>query len=120
MAMRILIADDALFMRTTLRNILTQNGFEVVGEARNGAESVRLFEELKPDVVTMDITMPEMDGIRALVAIRESSPDANVVMCSPLGQRSLVEHALDAGARDIILKPFQPDRVLSVIRKLAA
>jgi two-component system chemotaxis response regulator CheY len=120
MAKRILITDDALFMRVTLKNILTQNGFEVVGEAANGLESVELYKSLKPDVVTMDITMPEMDGLAALKEIRAHDPSANVVMCTAMGQKNMVVDAIQAGAKDFIVKPFQPDRVLEAINKLAA
>jgi two-component system, chemotaxis family, chemotaxis protein CheY len=120
MAKRILITDDALFMRVTLKNILTQNGYEVVGEAANGAESVELFKQLRPDVVTMDITMPEMDGITALREIRSFDPSANVVMCTAMGQKNMVVEAIQAGARDFIVKPFQPDRVLEALGKAAA
>ncbi|MGV3615087.1 MAG: response regulator [Fimbriimonas sp.] len=120
MAKRILITDDALFMRVTLKNILTQNGYEVVGEAANGAESVELFKQLRPDVVTMDITMPEMDGISALKEIRSVDPQANVVMCTAMGQKNMVVEAIQAGARDFIVKPFQPDRVLEALGKAAA
>jgi two-component system chemotaxis response regulator CheY len=120
MAKRILITDDALFMRVTLKNILTQNGYEVVGEAANGAESVELFKQLRPDVVTMDITMPEMDGISALKEIRAVDPGANVVMCTAMGQKNMVVEAIQAGARDFIVKPFQPERVLEALGKAAA
>lgn len=120
MAKRILITDDALFMRVTLKNILTQNGFEIVGEASNGVESVELYKQLKPDVVTMDITMPEMDGITALKEIRGVDPNANVVMCTAMGQKNMVVEAIQAGAKDFIVKPFQPDRVLEALSKLAA
>jgi two-component system chemotaxis response regulator CheY len=120
MAKRILITDDALFMRVTLKNILTQNGYEVVGEAANGVESVELYKSLKPDVVTMDITMPEMDGLQALKEIRAHDPQANVVMCTAMGQKSMVVDAIQAGAKDFIVKPFQPDRVLEAMAKLAA
>jgi two-component system chemotaxis response regulator CheY len=120
MAKRILITDDALFMRVTLKNILTQNGYEVVGEAANGVESVELYKSLKPDVVTMDITMPEMDGLQALKAIMAHDPSANVVMCTAMGQKSMVVDAIQAGAKDFIVKPFQPDRVLEAMAKLAA
>ena len=120
MAKRILITDDALFMRVTLKNILTQNGFEVVGEAANGLESVKLYKELQPDVVTMDITMPEMDGLAALREIRAHDPNANIVMCTAMGQKSMVVEAIQAGAKDFIVKPFQPERVLEALGKLAA
>jgi two-component system chemotaxis response regulator CheY len=120
MAKRILITDDALFMRVTLKNILTQNGYEVVGEAANGVESVEMYKRLKPDVVTMDITMPEMDGLQALKEIRLHDPAANVVMCTAMGQKSMVVDAIQAGAKDFIVKPFQPDRVLEAMSKLAA
>jgi two-component system, chemotaxis family, chemotaxis protein CheY len=120
MAKRILITDDALFMRVTLKNILTQNGFEVVGEAQNGAESVRKYAELKPDLVTMDITMPEMDGLTALKEIRKADPEARVVMVTAMGQKALVVEALQSGAKDFIVKPFQPERVVEAVNKLAA
>lgn len=120
MAKRILITDDALFMRVTLKNILVQNGFEVVGEASNGVESVALYKELKPDVVTMDITMPEMDGLTALKEIRSHDPGAQVIMCTAMGQKGMVVEAIQAGAKDFIVKPFQPDRVLEAMGKLAA
>ena len=120
MAKRILITDDALFMRVTLKNILTQNGFEVVGEAANGAESVEMYKKLKPDLVTMDITMPEMDGISALKEIRSIDPNANVVMCTAMGQKTMVMDAISAGAKDFIVKPFQPDRVVEALSKLLA
>jgi two-component system chemotaxis response regulator CheY len=120
MATRILITDDALFMRVTLKNILTQNGYEVVGEAENGAVAVKLYQELKPDVVTMDITMPEMDGLAALKAIRASDSNARVVMCTAMGQKAMVVEAIQSGAKDFIIKPFQPDRVLEAMKKAAA
>ncbi len=120
MAKRILITDDALFMRVTLKNILTQNGYEVVGEAANGVESVELYKQLKPDVVTMDITMPEMDGLQALKEIRALDPNASIVMCTAMGQKNMVVEAIQAGAKDFIVKPFQPDRVLEAMSKLAA
>lgn len=120
MAKRILITDDALFMRVTLKNILTQNGFEVVGEASNGVEAVELYKQLKPDAVTMDITMPEMDGIAALKAIKQIDPAAKVVMCTAMGQKNMVVEAVQAGAKDFIVKPFQPERVLEAMSKVAA
>jgi two-component system chemotaxis response regulator CheY len=120
MANRILITDDALFMRVTLKKILTEGGFEVVGEAQNGAEAVALYSQLKPDIVTMDITMPEMDGLQALKEIKKIDPSAKVVMCSAMGQKNMVVEAVQSGAKDFIVKPFQPDRVLESMRKLAA
>jgi two-component system chemotaxis response regulator CheY len=120
MAKRILITDDALFMRVTLRNILTQSGFEVVGEASTGAEAVELYEQLRPDVVTMDITMPEMDGIQALKLIRSIDSEAKVVMCTAMGQKNMVVEAIQAGAKDFIVKPFQPERVVEAVQKVAA
>lgn len=120
MAKRILITDDALFMRVTLKNILVQNGFEVVGEAQNGAEAIKLYGDLKPDLVTMDITMPEMDGLTALKAIRANDPNARVVMVTAMGQKSMVVEALQNGAKDFIVKPFQADRVVEAVSKLAA
>jgi two-component system chemotaxis response regulator CheY len=120
MANRILITDDALFMRVTLKNILTQNGWLVVGEAQNGRESVQLYKQLKPDIVTMDITMPEMDGITALKEIRAADPDAKVIMCTAMGQKNLVVEAIQAGAKDFIVKPFQAERVVEAVQKLLA
>lgn len=120
MAKRILITDDALFMRVTLKNILTQNGYEVVGEAQNGAEAVKLYQELKPDLVTMDITMPEMDGIAALKEIKKVDGSAKVVMCTAMGQKNMVVEAIQAGAKDFIVKPFQADRVLDAVGKQLA
>lgn len=120
MAKRILITDDALFMRVTLKNILTQNGYEVCGEAQNGLEAVKLYQELKPDLVTMDITMPEMDGLEALKEIKKVDPAANVVMCTAMGQKNMVVDAIQSGAKDFIVKPFQPDRVLEAVGKLLA
>jgi two-component system chemotaxis response regulator CheY len=107
-------------MRVTLKNILTQNGFEVVGEASTGAESIELFKSLKPDLVTMDITMPEMDGIEALKEIRAIDPQANVVMCTAMGQKNMVVEAIQAGAKDSIIKPFQAERVVEAVTKLLA
>jgi two-component system chemotaxis response regulator CheY len=115
---RVLITDDAMFMRVTLKNILTQNGYEVAGEASNGKEAIRLYQDLKPDLVTMDITMPEMDGITALKEIKRVDPDAIVVMCTAMGQKNLVVEAIQAGAKDFIVKPFQPPRVLESLNKL--
>lgn len=120
MAKRILITDDALFMRVTLKKILTENGYEVVGEAQNGVEAVAAFKNLNPDIVTMDITMPEMDGLTALKEIRAINPEARVVMCTAMGQKNMVVEAIQSGAKDFIVKPFQPDRVLEAMNKAAA
>jgi two-component system chemotaxis response regulator CheY len=114
---RVLIADDAAFMRMMIKNILTQNGHEVVGEAANGAEAVARYAELKPDVTTMDITMPEKDGIAALKEILAADPSAKVVMCSALGQEAKVIESIRSGAKDFVVKPFQQDRVLSAVTK---
>lgn len=120
MATRVLITDDALFMRTTLKNMLTKNGYEVVGEAANGREAVELYEKVRPDVVTMDITMPEMDGITAVKEIRKIDGSANIIMCSAMGQKNMVLEAISAGAKDFIVKPFQPDKVIESLQKLVA
>ena len=116
----VLIADDAAFMRMMIKNILTEAGYEVVGEAENGVVAVSKYRELKPDLTTMDITMPEMDGLAALREIRGQDPQARVVMCSAMGQQSMVIESIQAGARDFIVKPFQPERVLEAIQKALA
>ena len=118
MPKRILITDDALFMRVTLKTLLTANGYEIAGEAANGQEAVEKYAACRPDLVLMDITMPIMDGISATRSIRKSDPAANVVMCTAMGQKNMVMEALQAGAKDFIIKPFQPDRVLESIKKL--
>jgi two-component system chemotaxis response regulator CheY len=120
MAASVLIVDDALFMRTMLRNIFVESGFEVVGEAGNGNEAVEKFRALAPDLTTMDIVMPERNGIEALKQIMALAPKAKVVMCSALGQESLIIEALDAGARDFIVKPFKPAKVVEVAQKVLA
>jgi two-component system chemotaxis response regulator CheY len=117
MAVRVLVVDDAAFMRMMVKDILSKNGYEVVGEAENGMKAVEKFNELRPDLVTMDITMPEMDGISAVKAIRKIDPKAKIVMCSAMGQQAMVIEAIQAGARDFIVKPFQADRVLEAVRK---
>ncbi len=116
----VLIADDAAFMRMMLKNVLTEAGYEVVGEAENGAVAVSRYRELSPDLTTMDITMPEMDGLTALKEIRAGDPAARVVMCSAMGQQSMVIESIQAGAKDFIVKPFQPDRVLEAVQKALA
>jgi len=114
---RILIVDDAAFMRMMIKDILTKNNFEVVGEAADGLQAIDKYMELKPDLVTMDITMPEMDGITALKAIKEKDPTAKIIMCSAMGQQAMVIDAISAGANDFIVKPFQADRVVEAIEK---
>jgi two-component system chemotaxis response regulator CheY len=116
-AARVLIVDDAAFMRMMLRDILTKNGYEIAGEAPNGAVGVEKYKETQPDLVTMDITMPEMDGITAVKEIKKLDPQARVIMCSAMGQQAMVIEAIQAGARDFIVKPFQPERVLEAVRK---
>lgn len=120
MGARILIVDDALFMRNMLRNIFSESGFDVVGEAQNGNEAVEKFRELQPDLVTMDIVMPEKNGIEALKEIMSEHKQARIVICSALGQESLIMEALEAGARDFIVKPFKPPKVVEVAQKVLA
>ncbi|MGV3489408.1 MAG: response regulator [Tuberibacillus sp.] len=117
MGKRILIADDAAFMRMMIKDILVKNGFDVVAEAADGKEAFEKYQEYKPDLVTMDITMPEMDGITSLKKIREFDPQAKVIMCSAMGQQAMVIDAIQAGAKDFIVKPFQNDRVIEAINK---
>ena len=117
MGARILVVDDAAFMRMMVKDILSKNGFEVVGEAENGAKAVEKWQELRQDLTTMDITMPEMDGISAVKEIKKIDPNAKVIMCSAMGQQAMVIEAIQSGARDFIVKPFQPDRVIDAVRK---
>ncbi|NLN14040.1 MAG: response regulator [Tissierellia bacterium] len=117
MSKRVLIVDDALFMRMKLKDILERNGFEVVAEAQNGMEAVEKFKSERPDIVTMDITMPEMDGIEALKEIMKIDPKAKIIMCSAMGQQSMVMDAIQAGAIDFIVKPFENDRVIQSLNK---
>ena len=117
---RILVVDDAVFMRKMVTDVLTKAGHEVVGEAGNGVEAVARFQELKPDLMTLDITMPEKDGLAALAEIMGADPSARVVMCSALGQESKVLEALKLGAKDFVVKPFQADRVLEAVGKALA
>lgn len=117
MAKNILICDDAAFMRMMIKDILTKNGYNVVGEAENGAKAVEKYTEVKPDLVMLDITMPEMDGIQALKKIKELDPGACVIMCSAMGQQAMVIESIQSGARDFIVKPFQADRVIEAVKK---
>jgi len=114
---RILIADDASFMRQMIREIIEPAGYEVVGEAANGIEAMEQYDALMPDLVTMDIVMPKRSGIDAVKGILVKHPNACVVMCSALGQETLVMEALQAGARDFIVKPFKPDNVIATLEK---
>lgn len=115
---RILIVDDAKFMRITLSNILKKANHEVVGEGENGVDAVRLYRELDPDIVTMDITMPEMSGLEAVKEIKKEFPNAKVIMCSAMGQQKMVVEAIEAGAKDFIVKPFDENRVLEAINRV--
>ena len=118
MAKNILICDDAAFMRMMIKDILTKNGYNVAGEAENGVKAVEKYNETKPDLVLMDITMPEMDGIQALKQIKANDPGATVIMCSAMGQQAMVIESIQAGAKDFIVKPFQADRVLEAVKKV--
>ncbi|MBR1736711.1 MAG: response regulator [Firmicutes bacterium] len=114
----ILLVDDAAFMRMMLKDILVKNGYNVVGEAENGAKALEKYKELKPELVIMDITMPEMDGIQSAKAIKGEDPNALIIMCSAMGQQAMVIESIQAGARDFIVKPFQADRVLEAVKKV--
>lgn len=120
MGNKVLVVDDAAFMRMMIKDILRKGGYEVVGEAEDGAKAIEKYKELNPDLVTMDITMPEMDGISAVKEIRKVDPEALIIMCSAMGQQAMVIDAIQAGARDFVVKPFQPDRVLEAVRKVLA
>ena len=115
---KVLIVDDAAFMRISIKNTLTKNGFEVVGEAENGAIAVEKYKELRPDVVTMDITMPEMSGLDALKAIMALDADAKIIMVSAMGQEAMVRDAVLSGAKGFIVKPFKEDGLLSALSKI--
>ncbi|TZE83343.1 response regulator [Calorimonas adulescens] len=118
MGKNILIVDDAAFMRMMIRDILTKNGYTVIGEADNGATALDKYQELSPDLVIMDITMPEVDGIQAVREIRRVDPNAKIIMCSAMGQQAMVIEAIQAGARDFIVKPFQAERVIEAVKKI--
>jgi two-component system chemotaxis response regulator CheY len=117
MGKNVLIVVDAAFMRMMIKDILTKNGYTVVGEAENGKLAVDKYNELKPDLVLMDITMPEMDGIQSLKAIKGVDSNATVIMCSAMGQQAMVIEAIQSGAKDFIVKPFQAERVLEAVKK---
>ncbi len=119
MAVSVLIVDDAMFMRSMIKDILKDAGdFEIIGEAEDGNEAVEKFRELEPDLITMDIVMPELDGIEATQKIISENPDTKIVMCSALGQEPLIMESLAAGAKDYIVKPFSPEKVIEVINSV--
>ncbi|AAB90207.1 response regulator [Archaeoglobus fulgidus] len=116
---KVLIVDDTAFMRKLLRNILFSGGFDIAGEAENGKQAVEMYKQLKPDIVTMDIVMPEMNGIEALKAIKKIDPSAKVVMCTAVGQEQMVKAAIKLGAKGYIVKPFQAPKVIEELKKVA-
>lgn len=116
--MNILICDDAMFMRTMLSNIVTKHSYQVAGEASNVREAIELYKDLKPDIVTMDITMPEMTGIDGLKLLKEIDPGVKVIMCSAMGQQPMIIEAIQAGAADFIVKPFREERVIAALEKV--
>lgn len=115
---KILIVDDAAFMRLSLKNMLESNGFNIVGEASNGAEGISMYKELLPDVVTMDITMPEVDGLTALKEIKALHPEAKVIMVSAMGQESFVREAIVLGAKSFIVKPFKEEHIIKLLNQI--
>jgi two-component system, chemotaxis family, chemotaxis protein CheY len=115
---RVLVCDDAIFMRTMISDILTGAGYEVVGEAETGVQAIQRYKELKPDLVTMDIVMPDMGGIDAVREIVKDDANAKILMCSAMGQQALVVEAIQAGAKDFVVKPFQPSRVLEAVQRV--
>lgn len=120
LAKTVLITDDTAFMRMTLRNVIQKNGFTVVGEAADGEEAVNKYKELRPDLVTMDITMPKMDGITAIKEIIKFDSNARIIVCSAMGQKPMVIEALNAGARDFLVKPFDAQRVVEALHKASS
>ena len=120
MAKNVLIVDDAAFMRMMIKDILTKNGYTIAAEAENGRVAVEKYNEVKPDLVLMDITMPEMDGIQALKGIKTIDPNATVIMCSAMGQQAMVIEAIQSGAKDFIVKPFEKARVLAALKRVTA
>ena len=118
MGHRVLVCDDAIFMRTMISDILSGAGYDVVGEAETGLQAIERYKELKPDLVTMDIVMPDMGGIDAVREIVKGDPNAKVLMCSAMGQQALVIEAIQAGAKDFVVKPFQPSRVLEAVQRV--
>ncbi len=118
MAENVMIVDDAIFMRTVLKKMLTEEGYEVIAEAGTGKEAISKAKEFKPDIITLDITMPEMDGVTAIAGILEVSPESKIIMCSAMGQQPMVVDAIKEGAKDFIVKPFQKARVLQAIENV--
>jgi len=118
MGIDVLIVDDLTFIKMVLKDLVEKAGFRVVGEASDGEEALRMFEEKRPDIVLMDITMPKMDGLTALQRILDKDPEAKVIMCSALGQQRLILQAIQLGAKDFIVKPFRPERVIGSIKKI--
>ena len=118
MEKKVLVVDDAAFMRMMIRDILSKNGYEIVGEAENGARAVEKYKELIPDLVIMDITMPEVDGIQAVKEIRKINLESKIIMCSAMGQQAMVIESIQAGAKDFIVKPFQAERVVEAVKKV--
>lgn len=118
MSRTVLIVDDAIFMRTMIADILEGAGFEIVGEASSGVEALEKYKELEPDLVTMDIVMPDMGGIDAVREIMKFDPNARILMVSAMGQQALVVEAIQAGARDFVVKPFQPSRVVEAVQRV--
>jgi len=118
MANGILVVDDAAFMRMMIKDVLSKNGYEILGEAENGQKAIEKYKELNPDLVIMDITMPEVDGIQAVKEIKKFDGNAKIIMCSAMGQQAMVIESIQAGARDFIVKPFQADRVVEAVKKV--
>jgi two-component system chemotaxis response regulator CheY len=117
MAIDVLIVDDLTFIKMVLRDLVEKAGFRVVGEASDGVEALAEFQDKRPDVVLLDITMPKMDGLSTLKKMLEIDPEANIIMCSALGQQQLIVQAIQLGAKDFIVKPFRPERVIGSIKK---
>ena len=118
MGARILLADDLQFIKMVEKDVLEKMGYSVIGDAKDGMEAIQMYQELKPDIVIMDITMPKMDGLNALKAIMQFDKSAKVIMCSALGQQKLIVEAIKLGAKDFIVKPFKPERIISALQKI--
>lgn len=115
---RVMIVDDAAFMRMTIKKMLEAHGHSVAGEAENGVEAVRKYAEIKPDIVLLDITMPEMNGVDALKRIKELEPKAKVIICSAMGQQAMVAQAIQCGAKDFVVKPFEESRLIAAVDRV--